>query len=129
MYTKMINYRCDCCTVVYDEKEVIVDEYGTYCPECGDEVAAIGEREADWVSVALYNTSRCYGGPEEGGWYYTMGSMVKPTLRCFDNINDAQAYYDELSARNAGEIKFQQIRVYRETIAPLTFPTNRPRYS
>lgn len=26
--------------------------------------------------VAVYNESRQYGGPEEGGWYYTDGELV-----------------------------------------------------
>ena len=27
--------------------------------------------------VNMYRTSRCYGGPEEGGWVYTQGEFIK----------------------------------------------------
>tara|TARA_R100001230_G_C5557613_1_gene83245 strand:+ start:28 stop:360 length:333 start_codon:yes stop_codon:yes gene_type:complete len=27
--------------------------------------------------VNMYRTSRCYGGPEEGGWWYTQGEFIK----------------------------------------------------
>lgn len=28
-----------------------------------------------WV-IAVYDTERVYGGPEEGGWWYTQGTLV-----------------------------------------------------
>jgi hypothetical protein len=30
-----------------------------------------------YVYVNVYETDRAYGGPEEGGWYYDVGSPVK----------------------------------------------------
>lgn len=41
----------------------------------------------EWVSpdgdqqffVAVYSVSRCYGGPEEGGWWFDAGELVRQT--------------------------------------------------
>jgi hypothetical protein len=37
--------------------------------------AALRERHT-WI-VAVYDTALAYGGPEEGGWWYDTGSLVR----------------------------------------------------
>ena len=36
------------------------------------------------LHVNIYEVSQCYGGPEEGGWYYTAGSFI----RCIGTFPD-----------------------------------------
>jgi hypothetical protein len=38
------------------------------CPQHGEALEDKPESELKWVNA--YNIERCYGGPEEGGWYY-----------------------------------------------------------
>lgn len=38
------------------------------CWNCGADATSI--RRPMFYTVAVYRISRCYGGPEEGGWYY-----------------------------------------------------------
>jgi hypothetical protein len=42
-------------------------------------------------AVAVYETDRCYGGPEEGGWYYTDGPLIE--------VNSFSLEVDEASGR------------------------------
>lgn len=50
--------------------------------------------------IARYNTDRLYGGPEEGGWWYTAGELDRVVLSTRDEdrayewvrrLNDARA--------------------------------------
>jgi hypothetical protein len=57
----------------------------------------------EWV-VALYETNRAYGGPEEGGWWYDVGKILdRARARRFgpDQEQEARAYLAELSAHAA----------------------------
>jgi len=38
-------------------------------------------KKAEFVFVNIFNTYQEYGGPEEGGWYYTVGHCIK-SVRC-----------------------------------------------
>ena len=49
--------------------------------------------------VSIYNTYREYGGPEEGGWYYTAGHAVKCLPRKFSSRQAALAYCKKISHR------------------------------
>jgi hypothetical protein len=44
-------------------------------------------------TVSLFLVDRAYGGPEEGGWWYTCGEPVlDERLRAFNNRDEADAY-------------------------------------
>jgi hypothetical protein len=42
-------------------------------------------------TVAVYLQDRAYGGPEEGGWWYDTGELVR-TCRLFRDEDKAYAY-------------------------------------
>jgi hypothetical protein len=54
--------------------EIIEEIFGEYALEGKEELAekvfrdAAGHEVINFISV--YSITRCYGGPEEGGWYY-----------------------------------------------------------
>lgn len=50
------------------------------------------------IIVGLAKVSNCYGGPEEGGWYYSSGEPIENTAREFDDEAKAEAYADKLRA-------------------------------
>lgn len=91
-------HTCPECNRQMTYAEIHVDGYGDYrCPECECEVKLSGERAATYWSVALYDTHRSYGGPEEGGWYYDAGTMTQVNkVRVFEDFAQAEAYLSEL---------------------------------
>ena len=50
--------------------------------------------------VSVYIQDRVYGGPEEGGWWYTAGGLVR-TLRLFRNQDAAYEYCRRLNEKLA----------------------------
>jgi hypothetical protein len=124
-------YRCKECNQIYDQSKLISDPYvlESYCPdpECDGVCEWEQDRPAMWASVAVYFTSRHYGGPEEGGWYYTAGEVYEPTIRCFEDHDFPQIenYLDTLHKRFPE--RNVQIKVEIEKIVH-AFPKNRPFY-
>jgi len=53
------------------------------------------------VYVSVYETSRNYGGPEEGGWWYTSYSLENS--KEFINQTEAEEYAEGLRNRIKGE--------------------------
>ena len=108
-------------------------EYGEYyCPECGgDGMKFNRENPATWYSVGVYSTSREYGGPEEGGWYYDTGRLLPETLRSYsdDEFEEAKAYYERLKAEiaqdSAGPLFLVQYYAEEHVMA---YPKKRPYY-
>ena len=49
-------------------------------------------------TVAVYLIDKSYGGPEEGGWYYTTGELVRP-VRTFVSEECAMDYCWRLNQR------------------------------
>jgi len=94
-------------------------------------------RDAEYVTVALYENDREYGGPEEGGWWYDVGTLIPGTQRSFllEDAPQALVYRDTLVARypyqrgwmSRGEICYV-VRVWKERDAPKGYPEVRPRY-
>ena len=41
-------------------------------------------------SVAIFETDLAYGGPEEGGWYYTCGHLQEVPVLYFDSVIEAR---------------------------------------
>jgi hypothetical protein len=124
MHTKIAMFQCQGCGWHGADSE---------CPDCGDDTRFTREVEAEYVSVAMYQTDRQYGGPEEGGWYYTTGGRIDSTVRCFDlritgEREAAEAYRQRLVGEAGGE-RDLTVRYYLDRLAPAQFPSHRPRYS
>lgn len=112
------------------------------CPDCGNVLETIfGQRDAEtkWLTIAIYETTRVYGGPEEGGWHYTEGCLVKGTQRSFRRDDAPVAdQYEQLCWKRATEdsaIKYRwgtdtryTVRVFVEADADSHFPQQRPYY-
>tara|TARA_R110001583_G_scaffold57507_1_gene172064 strand:- start:208 stop:498 length:291 start_codon:yes stop_codon:yes gene_type:complete len=47
--------------------------------------------------VNLYQTTKCYGGPEEGGWYYEEG-VYHSCMGAYSNEKEAKKKADRLKA-------------------------------
>jgi hypothetical protein len=115
---------CDCTT----EQDEHTSEH--WCENCQKAVKVnMIERKARYWTVAAYETSRAYGGPEEGGWYYTCGSLVAGTIRQFREGEDEESnsYINKLNNEFGGGEYITRI-VYEKN-APDHFPKDRPRYS
>jgi hypothetical protein len=72
------------------------------------------EPKPDYYSVAIHFVDRCYGGPEEGGWWYNAGHPITEVLKGYDNMtpedslpkcflteDEAQTYCDLLNNKLA----------------------------
>ena len=92
--------------------------------------------------IGIYELSREYGGPEEGGWYYTAGNLVR-VCRIFRNPDSAYDYVNRINRTLQYRIKkacavpyysviynggAYQARVYKDDM-PKFFPSERPYYS
>jgi hypothetical protein len=110
-----------------------------FCPDetCRGNLGPARMRDPEYVTVALYEIDREYGGPEEGGWWYDVGTLIPGTQRSFlaEDAPQAQVYVDTLAARypyqrgwiSRGEVSYV-VRVWKEREAPAGFPRVRPRY-
>lgn len=94
-----------------------------------------------WI-VAVYNAELGYGGPEEGGWWFDTGELVR-IVRTTAGEDRAYAYARKLNSklrsREFGPNKgrrdkssvlsdgFYEAMVYRDN-APKSFPDHRPHY-
>jgi len=92
--------------------------------------------------VSVYDVARMYGGPEEGGWWYDAGSLVR-TCRMFRSSDRAYHYAWRLNRRlrsrawgpNQGRRDkssvlsdgFYEAHVHEDN-APGEFPEKRPHY-
>jgi hypothetical protein len=91
--------------------------------------------------AAVYLVDRTYGGPEEGGWWYTGGDLVR-TIRVFraGQKQQAQAFCDQFQTHldatlNRGRRPISSVlstgRYYIELHdgnAPEHYPTVKPHY-
>ena len=129
----VLEYTCDTPACGrFTAREALGDQYSgeVYCPYCGNnEGVEPVYRPALWITVAAYETYRAYGGPEEGGWYYTTGTPIRGTAREFMECDYpvAEQYHDLLKLRY-GEFTDVEVRVTTEAPAA-PFPRNRPIYS
>ena len=92
--------------------------------------------------VATYDCDQMYGGPEEGGWWYEAGSLVR-IHRVYRNLDVAYQYCRRLNARlhsrafgpNKGKPDFHSVlsegqisaHIF-DDCAPRGFPEQRPHY-
>ena len=89
--------------------------------------------------VAFYELDRDYGGPEEGGWYFTTGSLVRvfKVARTKERATALAARADRLlnylqrNKRSLGSALYiggrHTAMAYART-APEQFPQQRPHY-
>ena len=82
-------------------------------------------------TVAVYEVRRSYGGPEEGGWYYDSGDLIR-TVKRFRSEADAWECCNRLNEelqqlRTDWVYDNQRAKVYSST-APDSFPAHRPYY-
>lgn len=98
------------------------------------------EEPAEWWAVAMYHEWSAYGGPEEGGWWYSVGELVDHAMiRFFSNYADAEAYHKELwdkadaltkELRKEGNCETRYIVMgLTEEMPPVSYPKRRPYYS
>jgi hypothetical protein len=106
------------------------------CLVCGS------QRERHTYIVAAYEVCQAYGGPEEGGWWYYQGDLIRP-LRLFRNKSEAYRYASRFNDKahsrrwgpNADRRPLDSVLsdgeveacVYTD-IAPQHFPKERPMY-
>lgn len=80
-------------------------------------------------SVAVYRQDRLYGGPEEGGWWYDTGDLVR-TCRRFRHEAAAYAYCRRMN--DLMRVLVHDAGVYgaevHEGPAPQSYPVTRPFY-
>ena len=74
-------------------------------------------------TLSEYEVDRRYGGPEEGGWYYTEGRLVR-TIKRFSTRQQALDYRD---AKCPESDRFTHFNIY-EGEAPEFFPNRKPTY-
>jgi hypothetical protein len=105
-----------------------------------DETSVEPQPEPKVFIVAVYLVDRAYGGPEEGGWWYDCGELIR-IMRTFKNERGALAYSRGLNARldrtlNKGRREISSVlsdgqyeAQVRDDFAPKHFPETRPFYS
>ena len=89
--------------------------------------------------LAFYELDRAYGGPEEGGWWFDTGELVrvfrvvKDEERAYALARRANRLLDRLQRhkRSTGSMAYNGgrhcVSVYART-APAFFPERRPHY-
>jgi hypothetical protein len=89
--------------------------------------------------VAVYLCDRAYGGPEEGGWWYDTGELVR-IIRTFKNEERAAAHATRMNSLlnvtiNKGRRDISSVlsdgKYYaevHENLAPQHYPAVRPHY-
>ena len=91
------------------------------------------EYEGEPVVVALYETWSCYGGPEEGGWYYEAGTPVKGVCvfskkQAIRTALELQQYAEEVYGGDTDHLGWTRWRVCFEQGWPEEYPKERPYY-
>lgn len=133
------SYECADCDVSLQLSDCDYDPYEEEycCPFCGNRHVTVSrERPAEWFSVAIYEVSRAYGGPEEGGWYFDSGQRIDETVRTYRNApegrEEAQRYIKSLLALTFVSDRYSETRysweVSSEKLPDAYFPRHRPVY-
>lgn len=112
--------------------EVLGKVYNQYYP-----LDVVSTRPARWWTVGVYTACQRYGGPEEGGWYYTAGHLVEHgRMRFFASYEEARVYQTALWAWVENENKARRgwdeqltVRSTTESLPSEYYPLKRPHYS
>lgn len=89
--------------------------------------------------LAFYEIDRVYGGPEEGGWYFDCGNLVRAFKvtrnreHAYAMCQRANRLLDRLqrNKRDIGSVAYKGGRhwvMVHENTAPKHFPETRPHY-
>lgn len=92
--------------------------------------------------IAIYETDRAYGGPEEGGWWFDTGELLEDEgVWAFDSWEAANAALPEIEAMVARRNKDEKRREpgsvlcdgwlaaqIVEGVPEKEYPKHRPRY-
>ena len=116
----------------YEDKPYVMFDGEAVTVEPGDDIPA------NWWTVAVYLSYQIYGGPEEGGWYYSAGSLTEHgRVRFFDDYEAARAYQSELwdwvnEMNNEPDSSIEDeftVRCTTEALPDTHYPKKRPYYS
>lgn len=98
---------------------------------------ATKENEVQKIYIAMWESSRHYGGPEEGGWYYDIHTIAtvrfafgwKRALKIARDLQKeyGQPRFNRYSAANRGEAD-KNIKIYSSIDHIPEEQTKRPRY-
>lgn len=103
----------------------------------GEPVKHMGDEPATWWTVGVYTQYQQYGGPEEGGWYYSAGDLTwHGAMKFFDNYDEAFAYAQKLwvmvdddnKREGSTEVRLT-VRCTTESMPDTHYPRERPYYS
>jgi hypothetical protein len=130
---------CTACLAEFDEP--LADSAGDthLCPACnGHEIDGTEPSvPPTYRHVNAYEVGRCYGGPEEGGWWYDAGTPLGSIMveNIPENIEAGKTLlravfgpgYEGNRDRHsaAGE---ENLEIYVEDHVARPFPASRPRY-
>lgn len=74
-----------------------------------------------FYTVAVYLEDQSYGGPEEGGWWYSCGELVYNLEEGYKNVAFPQTYRDRaaavMGARLLNEGALKRLNYYRPKIS------------
>ena len=126
-----------------EEREVFIQLRDAALAAVEKETNNIVDQNPDYFVVSIYLVDRSYGGPEEGGWWYTHGEPVPELvqhLRVFPDVEEARAYADHLRAEvlpdlNEGRRDISSVlsdgqfqAIIDENERPCAFPKEAPHY-
>lgn len=135
-------YYCsdDCVEQAFEAQGVFDSEpdEAVACDYCEKNIAVGGGVTPATYHVNAYETHDVYGGPEEGGWWYTVGVPTGESWGPFATVEEAwdrQAALDENAATyNEGRWPRNSSNggdwyaLYVESHGPKAFPKETPRY-
>jgi len=87
--------------------------------------------------VNAYSVQRCYGGPEEGGWWFDAGEPIEGIVLPEGSTQEQiEAAKQQLYEKHGWASKYsrssvlgdEDFEVYVESQLGTAFPTTRPRY-
>lgn len=89
--------------------------------------------ERQWVNV--YEVSLCYGGPEEGGWYYDIGTpLASVPFQNYTERSEIEAHirrmYPDIGKKSMRHLSSgpSDIELSIEDHMAEAYPTTRPHY-
>ncbi len=133
---------CPVCGVILDDGRANSDHdfpvarfEHTFCVDSGIVTRDV-DGEVMWF-VNVYEVDRCYGGPEEGGWYYDAGQLLA-TYAVSGQYGDAQALRERLrndewaNIGHASSVAYRggqfELEITRGAPAPAFYPEGIPHY-
>jgi len=128
------------------EIEEVIDG-GASDSETGEPLSAADLYDAftDWQYINVYEVVQCYGGPEEGGWWYYAGTPIE-SIKVFSSekraevlnalhkryqLDEVGAYYGDDPEQRRGSTSAAggfDIVISQEYAFAQPYPTKRPRY-